>query len=185
MRSSSWARKCMSGSTGANNAMVVEKGWSGASPITSWVSHPSAIGYRLQGVVSAGSGSGGGGGGSGSGSGGGGTITIAAVSPDFDSGMNDGTDGQELERVANFYTGTEENPTSAQSAPTPRSEQDIANGVPPGNPIAVPIPERGTGGGLRVVTIIDVRPIEIIDGVSAIGWLLQTPVASSPSRLPW
>jgi hypothetical protein len=69
------------------------------------------------------------------------------VSPDFDSGMNDGTDGQELERVANFYTGTEENPTSAQSAPTPRAEQDIANGVPPGNPIAVPTSTKGSSDG--------------------------------------
>jgi hypothetical protein len=135
------------GGNGANNAMVVDEGWSGAGPITSWVSHPSAIGYRLQGVVSAGSGSGGGGGGSGSGSGGGGTITIAAVSPDFDSGMNDGTDGQELERVANFYTGTEENPTSAQSAPTPRAEQDISHGVPPGTPIAVPTSTKGSSDG--------------------------------------
>jgi hypothetical protein len=135
------------GANGANNAMVVDEGWSGAGPITSWVSHPSAIGYRLQGVDSAGSGSGGGGGGSGSGSGGGGTITIAAVSPDFDSGMNDGTDGQELERVANFYTGTEENPTSAQSAPTPRAEQDISNGVPPGNPNDVPTSTKGSSDG--------------------------------------
>jgi hypothetical protein len=137
------------GVNGANNAMVVDEGWSGAGPITSWVSHPSAIGYRLQGVVSAGSGSGsgGGGGGSGSGSGGGGTITIAAVSPDFDSGMNDGTDGQELERVANFYTGTEENPTSAQSAPTPRAEQDLSNDMPPRNPAIVPTPFTGQGGG--------------------------------------
>jgi hypothetical protein len=69
------------------------------------------------------------------------------VSPDFDSGMNDGTDGQELERVANFYTGTEENPTSAQSAPTPRAEQDISNGVPPGNLIAVPTSTKGSSDG--------------------------------------
>ena len=40
-------------------AMVVDEGWSGASPITPWVSHPSAIGYRRQGVISGGSGGGG------------------------------------------------------------------------------------------------------------------------------
>ncbi len=74
-------------------AMVIDEGWSGASPITSWVSHPSAIGYRRQCALTIGSGSGAH------------TLTIEAVAPEFDSGMNDGTDGQELERVANFYTG--------------------------------------------------------------------------------
>ena len=107
----------------ANNALVIDEGWSGASPITPWVSHPAAIGYRRQGAISIGSGSG---------------IhikTIAAVAPEFDSGMNDGTDGQEQERVANFYTGAEENPTSAKSAPTPRAEEQTGGiGGPGGGP---------------------------------------------------
>ena len=57
--------------------------------------------------------------------GGGGFTTLTAVSPEFDSGMNEGTDGEELERLQNFYNGTEENPTAAQSAPTPRAEQQV------------------------------------------------------------
>ncbi len=106
-----------------NTAMVIDEGWSGASPITSWVSHPSAIGYRRQGALTIGSGSGAH------------TLTIEAVAPEFDSGMNDGTDGQELERVANFYTGAEENPTAAQSAPTPRAGQQTSGmGAPGGSP---------------------------------------------------
>ena len=55
----------------------------------------------------------------------GGFATLTAVSPEFDSGMNEGTDGEELERLQNFYNGTEENPTAAQSAPTPRAEQQV------------------------------------------------------------
>ena len=42
----------------ANNALVIDEGWSGASPITPWVSHPAAIGYRRQGAMSISSGSG-------------------------------------------------------------------------------------------------------------------------------
>jgi hypothetical protein len=59
--------------------------------------------------------------------------------------MNDGTDGQELERVANFYTGTEENPTSAQSAPTPRAAQDTSDEMPPGSPAPLRPPPEGPG----------------------------------------
>ena len=89
-------------------------------PQVSWVSHPAAIGYRRAGTDD-------------------GSVTegeLAAVTPEFDSGMNEGTTGEELQRVGNFYTGSEENPTSAQSAPTPRGEQQtsgvVASGaVPP------------------------------------------------------
>jgi hypothetical protein len=84
----------------------------GPSDETTWVSHPSAIGYRRAGVYAAIS----------SGS----HVTIAEVAPGFDSGMNDGTSGEELTRISNFYTGAEENPTAAQSAPTPRAEQQVS-----------------------------------------------------------
>jgi hypothetical protein len=80
---------------------------------TNWVSHPSAIGYRRQGTPS--------------GSSGGASASMAAVTPEMDSGMSDGTTGQELARIGSFYTGAEENPTSAQSAPTPRAEQDVTS----------------------------------------------------------
>ena len=81
----------------------------GPSDETNWVSHPSAIGYRRTGVHS--------------GSSGGSHVTIEEVAPDFDSGMNDGSTGEEMERITNFYSGADENPTAAQSAPTPRAEQ--------------------------------------------------------------
>ena len=44
----------------------------------------------------------------------------------MDSGTRDGTPADELARLSN--SGTEENPTSAQPAPTPRAEQ--AAGAP-------------------------------------------------------
>ena len=43
--------------------------------------------------------------------------------------MNTGTTGQELERITNFYTGAEENPTAAQSAPTPRAADVVLGGA--------------------------------------------------------
>ena len=47
--------------------------------------------------------------------------------------MNDGTDGEELDRLQNFYGGTEENPTVAQSAPTPRAQVQVnATSAPAG-----------------------------------------------------
>ncbi len=98
-----------------------------SSPFTNWVTHPSAIGYRRTGLISSSSGGSSGGGSS--------HTVIPGVSPEFDSGMNDGADGQELERVENFYSGAEENPTSAQSAQTPRAEQQTNGmGAPGGGP---------------------------------------------------
>ena len=58
-------------------------------------------------------------------------MTISEVMPEFDSGMNEGSTGEEMERITDFYTGAEENPTVAQSAPTPRNEQQ-ASGMGPG-----------------------------------------------------
>ncbi len=81
----------------------------GSNPETNWVSHPLAIGYRRAGSIP----------GSSSGS----FIAIPAVEPEFDSGMNEGSNGEELERITNFYSGAEENPTAAQLAPTPRVEE--------------------------------------------------------------
>ena len=103
----------------------------GTTDETNWVSHPSGIGYRRAGYLASSSGSGSGSGSSGS------YTPIPGVSPEFDSGMNTGTTGQELERVTNFYTGAEENPTSAQSAPTPRGEQQTSGvGLPVVRPAA-------------------------------------------------
>ena len=101
----------------------------------SWVTHPSTMGYRRQGS------SGGGIHGTGGGS-------LAAVAPEFDSGMNAGTSGDELGRVSNFYDGAEENPTAAQSAPTPRGGQ-LASGLG--------LPGGATGGGPSINGIIGPR----------------------------
>jgi hypothetical protein len=144
----------------------------GPSDETNWVSHPSAIGYRRAGVYAASS----------SGS----HVTIAEVAPGFDSGMNDGTSGEELTRITNFYTGAKENPTAAQSAPTPRAEQDISNGVPSGNPIAVPIPERGTGGGPGSPPPLDTSPPSPVNnpGIVPIDDPTDTPPQSNPAQIP-
>jgi hypothetical protein len=95
----------------SGSAVVLEQGGGGSSI---WASHPSAIGYRRQGYANTGSH-----GGSGSGA----NITIDAVAPEFDSGMNIGTDGEEMERLTNFNQGAEENPTVAQEQPTSRAMQ--------------------------------------------------------------
>lgn len=113
--------------SGSSIALQEQGGWG----LRTWASHPSAIGYRRRGQFGGGVGGSGSGGGGGSGSS---VVVIPAVSPEFDSGMNDGTDGQELERLENFYSGAEENPTSAQSAPTPRAEQQVSGAGAAGGP---------------------------------------------------
>ena len=110
----------------SGSAVVIKQGGGGSSI---WASHPSAIGYRRQGYVNTGSH---GGGGSGA------TITIDAVAPEFDSGMNVGTDGEEMERLVNFNQGAEENPTVAQAQPTSRAVQQTAVVGPGGAPLSVP-----------------------------------------------
>jgi hypothetical protein len=121
--------------SGSSIALQEQGGWG----LRTWASHHSAIGYRRRGQFGGGVGGSGSGGGGGSGSS---VVVIPAVSPEFDSGMNDGTDGQELERLENFYSGAEENPTSAQSAPTPRAEQQVVGVNGDGN-----VPGNADGGG--------------------------------------
>ncbi len=82
----------------SGSAIVLEQDVGGSG---TWVSRPSAIGYRRAGLYRGG-GSGSGGGGSGSG---GSYIALAAVAPEFDSGMNQGTDQDEMERITNFSQG--------------------------------------------------------------------------------
>ncbi len=99
----------------------------GSTDESSWLSHPSAIGYRRPGNYAASSS---------------GYVTVHEVAPGFGSGMNDGSSAQEMTRISNFYNGAEENPTAAQSAPTPRVEQVVGGFVSSGggaNP--------GGGGG--------------------------------------
>jgi hypothetical protein len=108
----------------SGSAVVLEQGGGGSSI---WASHPSAIGYRRQGYANTGSH-----GGSGSGA----NITIDAVAPEFDSGMNIVTDGEEMERLTNFNQGAEENPTVAQEQPTSRAmQQVVATAAGGGDPL--------------------------------------------------
>ena len=119
----------------SGSALILqEPNESGETGYGSWVTHPSTMGYRRQGS------SGGGIHGTGGGS-------LAAVVPEFDSGMNAGTSGDELGRVSNFYDGAQENPTSAQSAPTPRAAQDVSGLMPGGKPAATTTDSGGSGDG--------------------------------------
>ena len=64
----------------------------------------------------------------------------------MDSGTRDGTPADELARLSN--SGTEENPTSAQPAPTPRAEQAAGASLGGGGGAANPGPlARGGGAG--------------------------------------
>jgi hypothetical protein len=98
----------------------------GTGDFVNWSSHPSAIGYRraeTAGVTSP-------------------STDAPAVSPEMDSGMVNGSSGDELARLANFYSGAEENPTSAQSAPTPRAQQNLIglSTLVDGDPLFTPTP---------------------------------------------
>ena len=94
----------------AGNALNLQESYSSASP-TNWVSHPSGIGYRRPSPAGSSSSSG-------SGSSG-----ISGYAPINDSGTSDGSNDEELARLANFDTGGNENPTGTQTAPTSRAEQ--------------------------------------------------------------
>jgi hypothetical protein len=67
----------------------------------------------------------------------------------MDSGMANGSSGDDLERLSNFYTGAEENPTSAQSAPKSRAGRNLIGiATPDSDPIFTPtlfLPEQGDG----------------------------------------
>jgi hypothetical protein len=120
--------------TVSGSSMILqEPNETGSGGSGSWVTHPSAIGYRRQGTSS--------------GSGGHGSSSVAAVVPQFDRGMSEGSDGEELQRITNFGSGTVANPTSAQSAPTPRAEQAISSAMPVGEQAPGQAPPGNTGNG--------------------------------------
>jgi hypothetical protein len=113
----------------ASSGMILEEpnqSNPGTGNFASWVSHPSAIGYRRAETASVTSPS----------------TDAPAVSPEMDSGMANGSSGDELARLASFYTGAEENPTSAQSAPTPRAQQSLIglSTLVDGDPLFTPTP---------------------------------------------
>ena len=111
------------------DAVVLEEGWGGGESPSNWVAHPSAsgIGYRRPspGVASSGS--------------------QAAIPPStgdqpvMDSGTSDGSDSDELSRVTNFDSGSNENGGVTQSMPTSRAQGvagafGLAAGFEPGHP---------------------------------------------------
>ena len=64
-----------------------------------WVSHPATMGYSREGT------------------------SHTAVAPQTASGMNAGTPGDQLAELNDFGSGTDQNPSAAQSAPISRAEQ--------------------------------------------------------------
>ncbi len=78
----------------------------GGPPNTPWESHPTSVGY-VRGNQSTGTSAG----------------TAGAA---MDSGTRDGTPTDELNRLGAIGSTSEENPTSAQPGPTPRSQQNAA-----------------------------------------------------------
>jgi hypothetical protein len=89
---------------------------------TNWVSHPSGIGYRRSspGITTW------------SGSGSGSTSSTGAAIPGnpvtMDTGMSDGGNQDEINRLNNFITGGNENPTAMQPGPISRGEQEGGGG---------------------------------------------------------
>ena len=80
-----------------------------ASGSETWVSHPSAMGYQRVPTTTS-------------------STSTESNSPVMDSGLPvGGSLGGAAAQLSDFYGGTEQNPTSAQSAPTPRAEQAITN----------------------------------------------------------
>jgi hypothetical protein len=100
----------------------------GASSTESWVSHPSVMGYqRVPPTIS--------------------ETTNPTESPVMDSGFSAGGSIEgALDQLENFYGGTQQNPTAAQSAPTPRAvEQTSGMGGSGGGPSTAGI--TGPSGG--------------------------------------
>jgi hypothetical protein len=102
-----------------------ESNQSGQTP-TSWVSHPSGIGYRRSspGVTTW------------NGSTSSTSPPIPGSAPTMDSGTTDGGPDQELNRLGNFINGGNENPTSTRPGPTPRAQQIDMPMFPFGSPAA-------------------------------------------------
>ena len=85
------------------------------SGMTTWLSHPSNLGYTRQ---SSGGNTIGGSGGS-----------ANAIAPTQDSGTSNGSSQDELERLLNFNGGAVQNPTSTQAAPISRAQQVAGGGA--------------------------------------------------------
>jgi hypothetical protein len=116
----------------AGTSMWLEESNQYGETPTNWVSHPSGIGYRRNspGITTSGSGSG-----SGSSSSTGAPIPGNPVT--MDTGMSDGGDQDEINRLNNFITGGNENPTSIQPGPIGRAEQIAMPTTPTASPAAV------------------------------------------------
>ncbi len=120
--------------SGGSAVNLQESYGSGQTP-TNWVTHPSGIGYRRPDPAASGSGSSSG-------------SRIISNAPITDSGTSDGSNDEELARLANFDTGGNENPTGTQTAPTARAEQQGAGAGAPGvgPPKLSGLPDEGEGG---------------------------------------
>ncbi len=99
-----------------SSALVIEESFLSGETPTLWVSHPSGIGYRRPSPGFSGSGSG--------------SPTPGNV-PTMDGGTDDGSQGEEVIRLANYMSGSTENPNANQSAPTPVAEQRTTGSANP------------------------------------------------------
>jgi hypothetical protein len=115
----------------AGTSMWLEESNQYGQTPTNWVSHPSGIGYRRSspGITTW------------SGSGSGSTSSTGAAIPGdpvtMDTGMSDGGNQDEINRLNNFITGGNENPTAMQQGPIGRAEQTAMPVTPTGGPTAV------------------------------------------------
>ena len=111
----------------SGSAIVLEQNVGGSG---TWVSHPSAIGYRRAGLyrerrqpaavaVAA-------------------EIAIAAVAPEFDSGMNQGTDQDEMERLEELQPRGPGKPDGGAVAADVKAAQQTAVVGPGGEPLFTP-----------------------------------------------
>jgi hypothetical protein len=113
----------------AGTSMWLEESNQYGQTPTNWVSHPSGIGYRRSspGITTSGSGSGSG--------------SIGPAIPGnpvtMDTGMSDGGNQDEINRLNNFITGGNENPTAMQPGPIGKAEQSAMPITPTGSPSAV------------------------------------------------
>jgi hypothetical protein len=106
----------------AGTSMWLEESNQYGQTPTNWMSHPSGIGYRRSspGITTW------------SGSGSGSTSSTGAAIPGnpvtMDTGMSDAGNQDEINRLNNFITGGNENPTAMQPGPISRGEQEGGGG---------------------------------------------------------
>ena len=119
--------------TAENGVWLEENNQYGQTP-TNWISHPSGIGYRraAPGVASS--------------SGHAAIPPSSGNQPTMDSGLADGDNDEEVNRLENFDSGGNDNTTSPQAGPTSRADQLAMDFAPGGSPAIINTRVGGDGG---------------------------------------